>query len=89
MPTRTVPEWEELARLVILDMLEQLHAVTINEMEARASDRTWNPAVAPTVINPHHLTTARSHLEDEGLIATTAFLSNAHHPLLYSLFTTI
>lgn len=59
---RTVAEWEALAVDVLLDMLHEHLAVTVSEMEARASDRTWNRDICPRPINPHHLGTARQAL---------------------------
>lgn len=52
----------------VLELLEQQRAVTIVEMEAKLSDRTYDPMVCPDPINPHHLTTARHALLEEGEI---------------------
>lgn len=47
-------------------------------MEARASDRTWEPLVWSWPINPHHLTTARNELHAEGLIEPRAAPTRSH-----------
>jgi hypothetical protein len=48
--------------------LDRENAVTVVEMEAKISDRTFDPMICPTPIDPHHLTTARRTLEDAGAI---------------------
>lgn len=77
---RSEDEWHELARAAVLRLLEREHAVTIVEMEAKVSDRTYDPAVCPDPINPHHLTTARHTLEAEGrIMPTTAPAKSKDH----------
>jgi len=66
-------EWVNLAREITLDMLDHEFAVTVREMEARASDRLWPGAVGAP--NPHHFTTARNELRYEGIIEATAALT--------------
>jgi len=73
-----VEAWHAAAREVVLGILEQEHAVTLTEIEARASDRTWNPTVWPWPINPHHLTTARQELFLEGVVAPTSSGTRSH-----------
>jgi hypothetical protein len=65
-PSRSEDEWHSLARAAILVLLDRELAVTISEMEAKLSDRTYDPLICPAPINPHHLVTARHVLEDEG-----------------------
>jgi hypothetical protein len=67
-PSRSEDEWHALACGAVLTLLERAHAVTIVEMEARLSDTIYDPIVCPDRINPHHLTTARHTLLDEGTI---------------------
>jgi hypothetical protein len=67
-PKRSEDEWHTLARAAVLELLEREQAVAIIEMEAKLSDRPYDPMVCPDPINPHHLTTARHTLLDEGEI---------------------
>jgi hypothetical protein len=70
--------WQTHSRDVLLSMLETEHAVTISEMEARGSDRTYNPRVCPYPINPHWFVNARNALLAEGAIETTSEPSRGH-----------
>lgn len=67
-PSRSEDEWHDLARAALLALLAREHAVTVVEMEAKLADRTYDVAVCNAAINPHHLTTAKNSLFDEGLI---------------------
>jgi hypothetical protein len=67
-PKRSENEWHSLARVAVLALLKREHAVTITEMEAKLSDRTYDAAICPDPINPHHLVTARHSLSDLGEI---------------------
>ncbi len=67
-PSRSEDEWHGLAEAAVLALLERELAVTIVEMEAKLSDRTYDPLICPDPINPHHLTTARHTLADEGRV---------------------
>ncbi|MEQ1698591.1 MAG: hypothetical protein ABMA25_00695, partial [Ilumatobacteraceae bacterium] len=71
VPRHTAAEWIDLAREVTIDVLQTEHAVTARELEARAGDRTWNPSVCPSPIQPHLLTTAVQELVAEGIIQRT------------------
>lgn len=70
--------WDEVAKTVILDMLDTHHAMTASEMEARGSDRTWNALVCPWPINPHHFTNARLELFAAGDIEPTSEPTRSH-----------
>lgn len=71
-PTRPAAEWDADARKVLLAMLDKEFAVTVSEIEARASDRTWDSSICPWPINPAHFTNARSTLRHEGVIEATS-----------------
>lgn len=68
---RSEEEWHELGRNAIVALLEREHAVTISEMEARISDRVFDPTICPDSIDPHILTTARNELLYDGTIVST------------------
>lgn len=69
-------EWEDAAERVLLEMLAREESVTIREIEARGSDRVYDPEVWPHPINPHHFTNARNRLGDR--IVETAEPSTGH-----------
>ena len=75
---RTPAEWHQAARTVLLAMLDEQYAVTVREIEARASDRTFRPAIWPRPIDPHHFTNARNELRDEGVIERTTAVTRGH-----------
>lgn len=81
-PSRKPPgnssAWEEAAKKVLLDMLDDQYAVTVSEIEARGSDRTWNPLLWPWPINPHHFTNARVDLADTGDIEPASAPTRSH-----------
>ena len=70
--------WREAASTVLMAMLDREHAVTVSEMEARASDRTWDSSVCPYPVDPHLFVNARRELAAEGLITTTALPTRSH-----------
>jgi hypothetical protein len=63
-------EWVRLGREAILQLLEIEHAVVWPEVEAKIADKKWEPLGLR--IQPHHLTSARQQLRDEGVITTTS-----------------
>lgn len=69
--SRPVAEWRALAREVVIDVLEKRHAVTHRELEAVASDFTWDIHICPAAINPHHLTHAVIELIADGIVEVT------------------
>lgn len=75
--SRTEEEWVALGEAVILDMVETEHAVTIKELEARASDRVWNRDVIDETIDPGILTIARNNLSATGTITFTTETSRS------------
>jgi hypothetical protein len=62
--------YRDLAAKTVIELLEVEHAVIWTEVEARLADRRWGPTSVR--IDPHHLTTARRLLIDEGLLIPTA-----------------
>lgn len=74
--------WEDAAVDVLLHILDEQHAVTTSELEARASDRTWNPMVWPWPINPHHFQSARQRLLEEGIIEVEHRGTRSHPGLI-------
>lgn len=66
MGRRSAEEYLAAAIEVVRAMLADHGALTASEMEARASDRTYDTNVAPFPINPHHLVDARQLLRDAG-----------------------
>lgn len=70
--------WDEAAKTILLDMLDTHHAMTSSEIEARGSDRTWNPLMWPWPINPHHFTNARAELALTGDIEPTSAPTRSH-----------
>lgn len=78
MPRYSPEQYHEAAKRVWLDVLRVEHAVTMNEIEARAADRTWNPQVWSTPIDPHHFTNARKELHAAGLIESAAEPTTSH-----------
>jgi hypothetical protein len=62
----TQAEWLERARVALLDLLHEEHAVVWHEVEAKLSDKRWRES--GQAINPHLLSTARSQLRFEGVI---------------------
>ena len=64
-------EWNHAAQRVLLDVLDTQYAVTKRELEARASDRTWDPTVWPRPIDPGYFTHAMTDLHRQGLIMPT------------------
>lgn len=65
-----VREWIDLGRETIIRLLENELAVVWPEVEARCADRPYPPNRRP--IQPHHLTSARQELRDEGIILEIA-----------------
>jgi hypothetical protein len=63
-------DYQALAVRAIRGILEQEHAVVWNEVEARASERSW--ADLPSRIDPHHLTNARRAMTNEDELLSTA-----------------
>jgi len=59
-------------------MLDTYHAMTVSEIEARGSDRTWNPVIWPWRINPHHFVNARRTLFAIGEIEPTTAPTRSH-----------
>jgi hypothetical protein len=76
-PRRTEDEWHALARAAVVALLEREYSVTPVEMEAKLSDRVFDPNICPTPINPHHLTTARQALLEDGQIEPTTAITKA------------
>lgn len=70
--------WDEAAKAVLLDMLDTHHAMTVSEIEARGSDRTYDALKWPWPINPHHFTNARSQLAISGVIESTSASTRSH-----------
>jgi hypothetical protein len=63
---RPPPEYDALARVAILDLLQREHALVWLEVEAKLAERPHPQA--PKGINPHHLTNARTALLKENVI---------------------
>lgn len=63
-------------------MLDRHHAMTASEMEARASDRTWDPMIIGSRIDPHHLTTARDQLLRADRIRLTTGSTRGGHSVI-------
>src|SRR4051812_47384265 len=63
-------DYQELAVKAVRGILEQEHAVVWNEVEARASERSWGDL--PSRIDPHHLTNARRMMVEEDELLSTA-----------------
>lgn len=70
--------WLSGAKAVLMSMLDREYAVTVSEMEARASDYTWDPLVFPHPVDPHWFVNARRDLAEEGLITSTALPTRSH-----------
>lgn len=70
--------WDEAAKTVLLEMFQTHHALTASEVEARGSDRTYNPRTWPWPINPHHFTNARNELAAAGDIEPTSAPTRSH-----------
>lgn len=70
--------WDDAARQVLLAMLEKHLAMTVSEIEARGSDRTWDPQIWPWPIDPHHFTNARAALLAAGKIEPTSLPTRSH-----------
>jgi hypothetical protein len=61
--------WIDLAKRVIVEIIDEQHAVVWPEIEARAADFQWS--TSPRLIQPHVLTEARKRLRRDGLITET------------------
>ena len=75
---RSEDEWADAARRVLLAVIDREHAVTIRELEARASDRVYHPQIDPFPIDPDLLGKARPELLQEGAISFTSAPSRQH-----------
>ena len=82
IPSRRPPggsaAWDAAAIVVLRAMLNTYHALTVSEIEARASDRTWNAILWPWPIDPHHFTNARTALFAAGEIEPTSLPTRSH-----------
>ncbi|HSH62096.1 MAG TPA: hypothetical protein VK988_21100 [Acidimicrobiales bacterium] len=76
--TADASAWDDAAEVVLLDMLTTHYAVTVSEIEARGSDRVYNPLLWPKPINPHHFTNARKALAAAGALEPTSAPSRSH-----------
>lgn len=63
MARRSTDDWRNGAIEVVRAMLSEHGAVTTSEMEARGSDRTYDPHVFSDSIDPHHFVDARQRLQ--------------------------
>jgi len=78
-PTQDDPDYFHAhALLVIVAVLDRLHAVTIPELESRAADHVFDPTVCPKPIQPHYLTNARNELHNEGAIESVTEWTRSH-----------
>lgn len=68
MPQRSVDEYVALARAAILELLDQEHAASWLEVEAKITDHPW-PSVG-FHIDKHHLSTARIDLLRTGQLVS-------------------
>ena len=77
-PPRDPGVWEEAAKSVLLHMLDAHYAMTVSEIEARGSDRTYDALKWAWPINPHHFTNARHELAAAGDIEPTSASTRSH-----------
>lgn len=78
-PKRTKKQWVEYARTGLLELLDQENAVVWDEVEAKLADVQW--PTLPSYIEPHHLSTARQQLGQEGIIVEIEEATRGGRPI--------
>ena len=72
-------DYAALGERGIQELLDAEHAVVWPEVEAKLADRQW--PTLPVPIQPHHLTTARHRLLDQGIIANVTQATRGGRPV--------
>jgi hypothetical protein len=80
-PKLSTDRWVELAQDGILTLLDREHeaAVVWDEVEAKLADVHW--PVLPSYIEPHHLSTARQQLLEDGIIVEEEAATRGGRPI--------